>query len=97
MQDFNEYVKNNASNANTTQKPDSKQNITNLVTKLANKFDGKNTQELITAIYNEAKKGKKNGTLSNRDIDNFATMLAPLLDDKKRKMLAKIVGELKKI
>ncbi|MBQ9756697.1 MAG: hypothetical protein IJV99_03765 [Clostridia bacterium] len=92
MQDFNEYAKNyKPSNEN------SKQNVADMVTKLANKFDGKNTQDLIYAIYQEAKRGKKNGTLSNADIDNFATVLAPMLDDKQRKMLKKIVAELKKI
>ena len=97
MQDFNEYVKNTSDNENRPKTNNSKQNITDLVTRLANRFDGKNTQELILAIYNEAKKGKKNGTLTNKDIDNFAVMLSPLLDDKKRKMLNKIVAELKKI
>ena len=49
------------------------------------------------AIYKEAKRGKQAGTLTNADIDNFANMLSPFLDDKKRSMLNKIVGELKKI
>lgn len=91
MQDFNDYVKN--SNQNNQAQP----NLLNLVMNLASKYDGKNTNELIKAIYNEAKKGKQNGTLTNRDIDNFSAMLSPLLDDKKRKMLIKITEELKKI
>ena len=95
MQDFNEYVKNTTEQKE--QPNDSKSNLTKLVTSLANKFDGKNTGELIKAIYQEAKRGKKNGTLSNADLDNFATVLSPMLDDKKKKMLNKIVAELKKI
>jgi len=51
---------------------------------------------LITAVK-EAQKGKRNGNLSNADIDNFARMLSPMLDDKKRAILKKIVEELKKI
>lgn len=92
MQDFNEYVKN--ANSSQDQPP---QNLLNLVMNLAGKYDGKNTNDLIKAIYIEAKKGKQNGTLTNRDIDNFSAMLSPLLDDKKRKMLLKITEELKKI
>ncbi len=99
MQDFNDYIKNGG--GKKSEKPtngeSSQQSIINLVTKLASKYDGKNTNELIMAIYNEAKKGKQNGTLSNKDLDNFASMLAPMLDDKKRKMLYKITQELKKI
>lgn len=94
MQDFNEYIKNQ--NRSNPESNDSG-NIFNLVNSLAGKFDGKSQNDLMKAIYEEAKKGKKNGTLKNSDIDNFASMLSPLLDDKKRKMLYKIVEELKKI
>lgn len=97
MQDFNEYAKyNDATNKEEDlKKVDS--NLFNLVNSLAGRFDGKSQNELISAIYEEAKKGKMQGTLSNRDIDNFSAMLSPLLDDKKRKILNKIVNELKKI
>ncbi len=95
MQDFNEYVSNNRNN---TKKPEGMdQNIFNMVSSLASKFDGKSQNELIMAIYNEAKKGKRQGTLTNADIDNFASMLLPMLDKEKAKMLKKIVQELKKI
>ena len=95
MQDFNEYVRKNASS--NSNRPNPNKNLMDLVTSLASKYDGKNTAELIKAIYQEAKKGKENGTLTNVEIDNFASMLAPMLDDKKQKMLYKIVNELKKI
>ena len=96
MQDFNEYAKTHKQNGggNGSGAP---QNLMNLVSSLAAKYDGKNTNELIQAVYEEAKKGKRQGTLTNKDIDNFATMLAPILDDKKRKTLYKIVEELKRI
>ena len=45
----------------------------------------------------EAKKRKKAGTLSNSEIDGFYNMLYPMLDDKQRKMLSKIVSDLKRI
>ncbi len=89
MQDFNEYSKSQESVAPT--------DLLNLVTSLAKKYDGKSQNELLMAIYQEAKKGKQNGTLTNEQIDNFANMLWPFLDDKKRSMLKKLVAELKKI
>lgn len=94
MQDFNDYVKNNKASDN-----DSAINgdIMKMVGSLAGKFDGKNQTELMRAVYEQAKKGKMNGTLKNSDIDNFASMLAPMLDGNQKKMLAKIVAELKKI
>ena len=96
MQDFNDYVKNGGSTSGiNTDGVDP--NILNMVTSLANRFDGKSQNELLMAIYEEAKKGKRQGTLSNADIDNFAKMLSPMLDDKKRKILLKIADELTKI
>lgn len=95
MEDFNSFANNQKDNPNQKMTMDG--NLFNLITSLSNKFDGKSQTELIKAIYEEAKKGKQNGTLSNADIDNFSQMLSPLLDDKKRKILIKITEELKKI
>ncbi len=89
MEDFNDYVKNGG-------EPIDK-NLFDLVSSLASKYDGKSQNELLTAIYKEAKRGKQAGTLTNADIDNFANMLSPFLDDKKRSILNKIVAELKRI
>ncbi len=97
MQDFNSFAsgKNNNSTPNGDMKMDKR--LYELIGSLAGRFDGKSQSELIKAIYEEAKKGKQHGTLSNSDIDNFVQMLSPLLDDKKRKILNKIAIELKKI
>lgn len=74
-----------------------KSDIFELVKKIANNFDGKSNKDLLSAIYTEAKKGKQNGTLTNEEIDKFAIVLSPFLDDKQAKLLSKIVNELKKI
>lgn len=92
MEDFNSFVKNQDINAKSATP-----NLTDLVSGLANKYDGASDKELMQAIIREAKKGKANGTLSNADIDNFASILSPMLDDKKRMYLRKIVAELKKL
>ena len=92
MEDFNEFAKGRGGESQNQSN-----NIFDLVSSLAKKYDGKNTNELLKAIYKETLKGKQNGTLTNADIDRFATMIAPMLDDKKRKALASVVSELKKI
>ncbi len=98
MQDFNDYVKNGGNGADNSSNFDGvDKNLLNMVSSLASRFDGKSQNELLMAIYEEAKKGKRQGTLTNADIDNFATVISPMLDDKKRSMLKKIVAELKKI
>lgn len=91
MEDFKEFSKQNKNRANDVQ------NVFDLVKSLASKYDGKSTNDLLGAIYKEAEKGKRAGTLTNADIDNFAMAISPFLDDKKRKYLNKIVVELKKI
>ena len=93
MEDFNSYA--NKTTDDKTGAPDKK--LSDLITSLAGKYDGANEKELMQAIVREAEKGKRNGTLSNADIDRFASMLAPLLDDRKRSYLKKVVAELKKI
>ena len=94
MEDFNEY----AQRVEDTAKEDTQtENLFNLVSSIATKYNGKSQNELLMAIYKEAEKGKRNGTLSNADIDNFAQTISPFLDDKKKRMLNKIVDELKKI
>ena len=52
---------------------------------------------MISAIKKEAEKGRKNGTLSNKDIDNFASMLLPMLNGSQKAELKSIVEELKKM
>ena len=98
MEDFSEYIKNNTNidYQEEMQNP-AYQNLFNMVSDLASKFDGKNQNDLMLAIYKEAKKGKENGTLKNSDIDSFVSMLSPFVDDKKKKLLRKIADELKKI
>lgn len=91
MQDFNEFSKNNDGNSKGNS------DLYDLVKNISSKFDGKSQNDLLKAIYEEALKGKKNGTLTNEQIDNFKTMLYPLLDEKKRKILVKVIEELKKI
>ena len=96
MQDFNEYAK-NAENFKTTGAGGFDGDLFKTVTETAKKFDGKNGNDILKAIYAEAERGKKNGTLSNADLDNFAAALAPMLDDKKKSLLKKVIAELKKI
>ena len=95
--DFNEYAKHNSYTEKNVNSGEVDKNLFELVNSLASRFDGKNQSELLMAIYEEAKKGKRQGTLTNAEIDNFAMMIAPMLDDKQRKILNKIVKELKKI
>ena len=95
MEDFNSYAK--SANGGGTPPPKGTGGLFETVSRLAKQFDGKGQNELLRAIYREAEKGKKNGTLTNAEIDNFVALLSPVIDGKKRGYLNKIAEELKKI
>ena len=109
MEDFNSFAKNKnerdkKGGAGTGGKGDGGNNgdglpsdILSFVSEMAGKFDGKDRNALLRAIYEEARKGKESGRLSNADIDRFVVMLSPILDGNKRKYLLRIAEELKKI
>lgn len=61
----------------------------------AARYNGKNENELVSEIFARAAEGKKNGTLSNAEIDAFYRQISPMLDGAKRKKLQKIVEKLK--
>ena len=65
--------------------------------RVASKYEGKSENDLLKAIYTQAVEGKRNGTLSNEQIDAFYRQFSPMLDAGKRKKLDKIVEQLKKM
>lgn len=58
-------------------------------------FNGKSENDLLRAIYARAVEGKRNGTLTNEQIDEFYRNFSPMLDGAKRKKLRRIVEQLK--
>ena len=60
-------------------------------------YEGKTEREMWTEILSLAKEGRKNGTLSNEDIDRYVQMLLPLLGEDQQKKLLKISQRLKNI
>lgn len=88
MRDFNSYNSNPSSSV-------SGDNLKTLK-EFADKYEGASQNELVSAIIEEAEKGRKRGTLSNADIDRFSSMLSPMLNREQKKQLEKIVNQIKK-
>ena len=65
--------------------------------KVAGMYEGKSESDMLKAIYAQAVEGKQNGTLTNEQIDAFYRQFSPMLDAGKRKRLAKLVEQLKKM
>lgn len=104
MKDFKSYAQSNEKpkNNGAAQPPKSDANATynqtvNMATMLAKAFNGKSEGQILQTIIAQAEQGKRDGTLSNADLDNFYNTLAPLLDGYKRQKLKGIIQKLKSI
>ncbi len=86
MRKFNDYTPNGSSD-----------NYMNILKSFADKYEGASQSEIISAILKEAEKGRRNGTLTDSDIDNFVMMLRPMLNQSQQKELDKVVAQIKKI
>ena len=89
MRDFNSY------DGKKKQTDNFNGNAMNLLNAFASKYEGASEKDIISAIMLEAEKGRKNGTLTDKDIDNFAATIAPMLNDTQRAKLKSIVKKLK--
>lgn len=65
--------------------------------KIAAGYNGKNENELTREIFARAAEGKKNGSLTNEQIDLFYSQFAPMLDGVKRKKLKRLIEQLKSL
>lgn len=89
MKDFSEFTPQEKKETNGSG------DINSQFMKFASAYEGKSADEVISAILAEAEKGKKNGTLTDADVDKFASTVSPFLTDKQRKMLNVIVKKIK--
>ena len=94
MKDFNTFTSENKNSKNETF---DFSNPMQLFAKLATEYEGKSADEIMTAIIKQAEISRKKGTLSDQDIDNFSSSVAPLLNSSQRKMLQGVVERLKSI
>ena len=56
---------------------------------------GKSENDVIREIYERAAKGKRDGTLTNEQIDAFYSRFSSMLDPARKKKLKKLVEKLK--
>ncbi|MDE6075367.1 MAG: hypothetical protein K2G26_02910 [Clostridia bacterium] len=106
MKDFKSYSQNGAGatgaksggtdNAASSGNANVNQTV-NMAAMLAKAFEGKSEAQIFQTIIAQAEQGKRDGTLTNADLDNFYNTLAPLLDGFKRQRLKGIIAKLKAI
>ena len=67
-----------------------------ILTAFFSQYEGKSEDEIIAAIVEVAKQKRREGTLSNAELDAFAAMIRPSLNEAQRKKLGEVVEMLKK-
>lgn len=60
-------------------------------------YAGKSEDTILRAIYARAVEGKRNGTLTNEQIDEFYARFSQMLDSGRKKKLKKVVEQLKRM
>lgn len=73
------------------------QNTAQLASYIAKAMNGTSEGQLWRTILAEAEKGKREGRLTNADLDNFYNTISPMVNGFKRKKLKEIIDRLKKI
>ncbi|MDE7453070.1 MAG: hypothetical protein K2N22_01525 [Clostridia bacterium] len=97
MKDFKSYTPEENNNTNDTPKTQDVNSTVELAKAVSKAMNGKSQGQLLATIIAEAERGKRNGTLTNADLDNFYNALAPLVDGFKRKKLKEVITQLKNI
>ena len=96
MNDFKNYTPENGEN-NSGGNSNQMNNTVELAKVLSRAMNGKSEGQLVQKIIAEAERGKREGTLTNADLDNFYNALAPMVDGFKRKKLKEVITRLKNI
>ena len=69
----------------------------NLANQVMKAMNGKNEGQLWRTILAEAERGKREGRLTNADLDNFYNSVAPMVNGFQRKKLKEVIAKLKQI
>lgn len=106
MKNFNDYAKQKRESQNRGDNKDGAQfgagagglgsgGAFEALNALAGKYEGASESEIMRAIYAEAKRSRKNGTLSNEQIDEFVETLSPMLSREQAQKLAAVAKKIK--
>ena len=96
MKKFSDYAKNNQTKNSQNEQIKDNQIAFELLNRVASKYEGASENQLLSAIMSEAKKAKANGTLSDKEIENFVATISPMLNKNQQKQLEKVIAEIQK-
>ncbi len=96
---FSQYNKKEKSNfkSENFDKERLDKNTERLLKNFVKDYEGKSQQQIIDEIIKVAQKNRREGKLSNADLDNFYNMLYPMLNGSQKEQLTQIIDSLKKL
>ncbi len=98
MKDFKSYADEQPEKNTQSAQNDASYNSTVELAKVLTKaMSGKSEGQILSTIIAEAERGKREGTLTNADLDNFYNALSPMLDGFKKRKLKEVITRLKSI
>lgn len=59
--------------------------------------EGRKESDLMHDLYEKAKEGKRNGTLTDKQIDEFVKRVSPMLGGEQKRKLDDLVEKLKRL
>lgn len=68
-----------------------------LLKNLLKNYEGKNQREIIDDIVKIAEEKRRQGTLTDGELDNFYQMLLPMVNAEQKKLLDDVIARLKKL
>lgn len=96
MNDFKSYTANEGKDKKESSENANAEAV-NLAAKIAKAFSGKSEGQIWQTILKQAEEGKRAGTLTNADLDNFYAAVSPMVDGFKRQKLKSVIAKLKSI
>ena len=69
----------------------------NLANQITRAMNGKSQGQLWGTIIAEAERGKREGRLTNADLDNFYNTVSPMVNGAQRKKLKEVIARLKQL
>lgn len=58
-------------------------------------YEGKQKSEILSEIIKVAEKNRREGKLSDKDLDDFSNTISPMIDREQKKELEEIIARLK--
>ncbi|MGN1235799.1 MAG: hypothetical protein ACI4U2_07440 [Christensenellaceae bacterium] len=76
---------------------DNSTNEETLASQILREKKGKGEEDILSEIFARAAEGKKNGTLTDREIDDFVKRISPMLSPAQKAKLSALVRRLKEL